>query len=147
MRLCAHFSCKEEARSGVYFLERTFSETRILVPFFGKICDFGGSYPKTGNPANDLRKVRVRRGAPHPTPATGAFAGPAGTAEGRCWRPTFDLEPCIGRFDGGCIYVIWPLQAGPPVMTARYQEPRSGLNELCRGSVRRNRAVISKRLI
>ena len=40
-RLCFHFSCTEEARSGVCFTERAFSKTRILVPFFWtKTCDF-----------------------------------------------------------------------------------------------------------
>ena len=29
-----NFSCTEETRSGVYFAERTFSKTRILVLFF-----------------------------------------------------------------------------------------------------------------
>ena len=40
-----------------------------------------------------------------------------------------------------------PAGAGPPVVTAPYQETRSGLRRLCRGSVRRNRAVTSERLI
>ena len=62
----------------MYFAERAFSKTRILVLFLDKMCDFGESYQKTGKPANDLRKVRVQRGAPHPTPATRA----AGIAEG-----------------------------------------------------------------
>ena len=49
-RLCFHFSCTEEARSGVCFTERAFSKTRILVPFFWtKTCDFlCESYPKNG---------------------------------------------------------------------------------------------------
>ena len=47
-RLWAHFSCTEEARSGMYFAERAFSKTRILVLFLEKMCDFGESYQKNG---------------------------------------------------------------------------------------------------
>ena len=44
----AIFFVPEETRSGVYFTERAFSKTRILVPFFGGVCGFGESYQKNG---------------------------------------------------------------------------------------------------
>ena len=72
-RLCFHFSCTEEARSGVCFTERAFSKTRILVPFFWtKTCAFFVKVTKKmGKPANDLRKVRV---PPPPTCASQTLA-------------------------------------------------------------------------
>ena len=62
----------------MYFAERAFSKTRILSFFLEKCAISVKATKKTGKPANEYRKVRVRRGAPHPTPATGA----AGIAEG-----------------------------------------------------------------
>jgi len=68
----------------MYFAERAFSKTRIFVLFLEKCAISVKATKKTGKPANEYRKVRVRRGAPHPTPATRAagIAGGAGVEKG-----------------------------------------------------------------
>ena len=69
-------------------LRRVFCRTALFQnpcfsPFFGQnFVILVKVTKKKGKPANDLRKVRVRRRAPRPIPPTGASAGTAGTAEG-----------------------------------------------------------------